>query len=194
VVLIERHTVTIPGGHNPRVARVMTEKVARSYADAHGFEIAGLGAIRRADGTDGVTFDVVVGKGDANDDTWTWGGRMNYWADRLRIVANTSRRRIVPRPNDGSAEVIPMRTWGYPGSGQAVEGEPCPNVTNGRGRVLPHDHAEDGGCLPAPSRHGGVWRGPDAIKGGGIGIAGTGELPPWMARMFAADDPMPDTE
>ncbi|AGT12806.1 hypothetical protein PHELEMICH_68 [Mycobacterium phage Phelemich] len=131
--LLERHTITLPvgaTGDNVAVARLHAE----AYARARGFELS-AGSIsvvaRSANGLPiagnggylGVSFDVVVGKGDiALDqrvpgvlDRWTWsGGALQWWRKVLgngdgrqgRVLARLDERdrgrRVVPGPWRGA--------------------------------------------------------------------------------------------
>lgn len=169
---MERHRITIPvgaTGDNVAVARLHAE----AYARLHGFDLAagsmsviattsgGMPMVAHG-GTLGVSFDVVVGRGDIptnveHDEaarppfgSWTWSARMEWWAYQLRAITRPSRI----RPRDGGASVTAM-----PG-------------------VL-------GRAFGDPSRAPGEapWLGRDAIRGDGIrtGI-GPDTMPPWMRR------------
>ncbi|AYB70611.1 hypothetical protein SEA_SERENDIPITOUS_70 [Mycobacterium phage Serendipitous] len=126
--LLEQHRITLPvgaTGDNVAVARLHAE----AYARARGFELSAgsIGVVSRlgklGDEYLGVTFDVVVGKGDISTnqsvpgvlDRWTWsGGALQWWRKVLgngdgrqgRVLARLDERdrgrRVVPGPWRGA--------------------------------------------------------------------------------------------
>lgn len=126
--LAERHVITLPAGatgDNVAVARLHAE----AYARARGFDLpaGSIGVLSRrgklGDEYIGVTFDVVVGKGDISPDQrspgvldrWTWsGGALQWWRKVLgngdgrqgRVLARLDERdrgrRVVPGPWRGA--------------------------------------------------------------------------------------------
>lgn len=118
--LVERHRITIPvgaTGDNVAVARLHAE----AYARARGFEISAgsMGVVQAVGGKDagflGVTFDVVVGKGDIHLDQrvpgvldrWTWSARAQHWASLLRRVFPANGGRVMARPEGGGGHRDP---------------------------------------------------------------------------------------
>lgn len=111
--LVEQHRITIPAGStgdNVAVARLHAE----AYARARGFELraGSIGVVmrnstspHRDDEFLGVTFDVVVGKGDIHHDQripgvldrWTWSGPAVAW---WRNILNRADGREGPETSD----------------------------------------------------------------------------------------------
>lgn len=175
--LVEQHRITIPAGatgDNVAVARLHAE----AYARARGFELkAGSIGVLMRNSTHpdtpgeylGVTFDVVVGKGDIHLDQrvpgvldrWTWSGPAFEWW-----------RNILNRADGREGRVL-----------AAIDENGVRPYAKG-GRVNPRP-----GGVGDPNRAPGEWRGGPALRGEGIGPvpgggpqAGTGDLPPWLRR------------
>lgn len=88
--LVERHDITMPSAAvgGPNAAVEVAKLHAQNWADAHGMSVISVSPLSRSGGINGVTFDVVVGKGDISLDqrvpgvldSWRWSGpRMEWW-------------------------------------------------------------------------------------------------------------------
>ena len=103
---------------------------ARSWAAAHGLKLIDLGVTVLSGGHEcgpavGVTFTVVVGKGDISDDqsvpcvldSWRWSGpRVEWWRVIFDRIARTRQDRLVARPADELTNVTPLRRTGRLGA------------------------------------------------------------------------------
>jgi hypothetical protein len=126
--LVEKHTIMadVPAWHSVPSVAVEAQLAlvddalaeARRWAEREGLELINLARVEHRLSTDqvriGVSFDVVVGKGDldpadARADDWRWSARMLHWRDMLanktregrRIVAREEAGRVVKFPGDG---------------------------------------------------------------------------------------------
>ena len=129
--LVERHAIMLPllGVRQPD-HRQYTDEVdearrrAHDWADAHGLELIGLGETVWSGGHErgpaiGVTFGVVVGKGDISPDqrvpgaldSWRWSGpRMKWWQALFNQATSAHRSgRLVARQADQLATVTRLR-------------------------------------------------------------------------------------
>jgi hypothetical protein len=194
--LVERHRITIPVGATGDNVVAVARLHAQAYARARGFDLqAGSLNVLAHHNTSpfgdpgylGVSFDVVVGKGDISLDQsvpgvldrWTWSAGAVEWWQRwlgtaegklISLVDGEGRRRggritgIRPIPGDPSAV--------------SVEGEFVDGVGTFHG-------------FGDPSRMPGVmqpgWQGPAALRGDGISVSPADQAPPWMRRADGDD-------
>jgi hypothetical protein len=114
--LVERHMIVMPcaavGGATE--AFEIATLHAQAWAHAHGLDPEGLGAISlsRSGGTNGVSFDVVIGRGDIDLDQrmpgvldrWRWSGRIDWWR-RVFNRADGRQGRLLAAREDGKASV-----------------------------------------------------------------------------------------
>lgn len=117
--------MTFPvGAHPDNVAQARL--VAEAWAESQGMEI-GAGsfsviASQAQGGWLGVSFDVIVGKGDidAQGESWTWSARIEHWRARLAPA-----RRMIAAATDGKASVTRIHARDG-GSGRAgiASGDP----------------------------------------------------------------------
>lgn len=190
--LMEVHRITLPvgaTGDNVAVARLHAE----AYARARGFEIrAGSfnvvqerGKLPTVRNLVGVEFEVVVGKGTiALDqrqpgtlDAWTWSAPAVAWWRAIFNRRDGRQGRVLARREDGVASVTALpgvlgSAWGDPTREPGYVVPPIPSASG----------LSVGGMI---GRDDPRWRGPDALAGP---QAGTGDMPPWMDRMFNGGD------
>jgi hypothetical protein len=153
---MERHVILLPHGQlgdDDDTLVSVAKTHAERYALAHGFEIVRLhgdvyGPLDGAAYGIGVSFDLVVGKGDiAYDqrvpgalDAWRWSGpRMEFWRRLFNRTNGRQGRRIVAR-QEGEARVIPFDRGGlrHPMAsgfldGLEVSDQRPPNLRRGEG-------------------------------------------------------------
>ena len=128
--LVERHAIMLPllGVRQPdhRQYRDEVEEAKRrahAWADAHGLELIGLGETVWSGGHErgpaiGVTFGVVVGKGDISLDqsvpgaldSWRWSaGRLEWWRAVFNRADTARQGRLHARQEDKLATVTRLR-------------------------------------------------------------------------------------
>lgn len=128
-VLSERHLVVVelPGRRHdvlpsefPEIVSAC-ERRARAWADAHGLELGGLGVYSSAScegkpARVGVSFEVVVGKGEIDADQspaghldrWRWsGGRLDWWRNVFNRSDQREGRKLVAREEGDNIVAFP---------------------------------------------------------------------------------------
>lgn len=145
--LVERHEIgaSLPGIRNPIIEHydeLLDEcrQRALDWAEAHGLELIDLARTSRTSGHGqgawvGVTFTVVVGKGELSADqrlpgvldNWRWSARFQHWR---RVFTNADGRKgaLLARAEDGQASVTrihPARSGAMSMDGVLRDGCSC---------------------------------------------------------------------